>query len=1052
MAYASDQSLHPLHTWKSDATLVPYSGVQFVDFGFDINAIGSVTRQFIERTVVTGGERDECTLIPLTGDEEADADLVGQPREDDDEYSINKTKALEPFLNKWAPAPVFRIKPGRARDGSELYDAGPSAWARVYVTELESPEPDTGYTHRAILSFDTQLATKVTQDAYTTPTGADAADERVFRFVTDPSKMGWFLSSRVDGPDGTQIDRQKWVSEWLEEMFLEFKRAQKGKPVSVEDLEHRLEHWSRYIAMIQLLNQAVRIPAFKLLDTVSDERRYEPIDVDLVIDVGNSRTCGILVESFPGETRINLNDSYVLGLRDLGRPELYYKKPLESRVEFAEASFGRDHIARRSRPGQSFLWPSFVRIGPEAMRLAKATEGTETTSGLSSPKRYLWDDQPTLQDWRFQNTLAGASLPPVARSAFRFLNERGDVVAQVKDDIRRKLLDKNAASQETALRPRFSRSALYGFMLAELISHALVMINAPAVRAGRQQSDVPRRLRQVILSLPSATPLQEQAIMRSRAEGALKLVWQIMGLKDDTTRTTQRPNVIVDWDEATATQLVWLYSEIVQKFGGQIESFMRLKGQDRSLPEAPGGPVEPSLRLACIDIGGGTTDLMISTYYCESNRAIRPRQAFREGFRIAGDDLVREVVSRIVLEQLKQSLEAAGATFAGERLRELFGGDLAEIDEQTRQCRRQFGLRILAPLGVAALQASEKMGPGDTKTIHAGDVVGWKPKPTSDRVVGMGRPAARPAAQPQANGADELERELAEPQALLDYLEVPARKAGAADWRMADFALTVSRANIDAAIRVVLEKVLQDMCEVIDHLECDVVLLAGRPSRLPAVRDIVREQLAVPPHRLISMHELRVDGWYPYRDPVTNRISDPKTTAAVGAMLCSLSEAQIGNFKLFTSDLQMTSTARFIGEMELNGQIKDERIIFDAEATAPGAETQEFEMFTRMQIGFRQLPLERWTATPLYRLEFTNAQAQKHPAPLRIKLGRRDVDDDSETAEGRLRAEALKEALEPAEIVDANGEGVPARDVRLRFHTLGFEDDYWLDSGIFKIA
>lgn len=214
----------------------------------------------------------------------------------------------------------------------------------------------------------------------------------------------------------------------------------------------------------------------------------------------------------------------------------------------------------------------------------------------------------------------------------------------------------------------------------------------------------------------------------------------------------------------------------------------------------------------------------------------------------------------------------------------------------------------------------------------------------------------------------------------------------------------------------------------------------------------MREQLAVPPHRLISMHELRVDGWYPYRDPVTNRISDPKTTAAVGAMLCSLSEAQIGNFKLFTSDLQMTSTARFIGEMELNGQIKDERIIFDAEATAPGAETQEFEMFTRMQIGFRQLPLERWTATPLYRLEFTNAQAQKHPAPLRIKLGRRDVDDDSETAEGRLRAEALKEALEPAEIVDANGEGVPARDVRLRFHTLGFEDDYWLDSGIFKIA
>ena len=48
-----------------------------------------------------------------------------------------------------------------------------------------------------------------------------------------------------------------------------------------------------------------------------------------------------------------------------------------------------------------------------------------------------------------------------------------------------------------------------------------------------------------------------------------------------------------------------------------------------------------------------------------------------------------------------------------------------------------------------------------------------------------------------------------------------------------------------------------------------VVLLTGRPSRLPAVRSIVEEMLVVPPHRLISMHKYKTGRWYPFRDPVT---------------------------------------------------------------------------------------------------------------------------------------------------------------------------------------
>jgi hypothetical protein len=41
--------------------------------------------------------------------------------------------------------------------------------------------------------------------------------------------------------------------------------------------------------------------------------------------------------------------------------------------------------------------------------------------------------------------------------------------------------------------------------------------------------------------------------------------------------------------------------------------------------------------VASIDIGGGTTDLMICTYSAEAGQEIEPHQNFREGFRIAGD-------------------------------------------------------------------------------------------------------------------------------------------------------------------------------------------------------------------------------------------------------------------------------------------------------------------------------------------------------------------------------------------------------------------------------
>ena len=97
--------------------------------------------------------------------------------------------------------------------------------------------------------------------------------------------------------------------------------------------------------MIDVLAEQLKLPRIKLTDSVSSERNYTPIQVDLVLDVGNSRTCGILIESDPDDNdRLDLSKSFVLELRDLTQPEHIYAQPFESRVEFTRASFGRDDV------------------------------------------------------------------------------------------------------------------------------------------------------------------------------------------------------------------------------------------------------------------------------------------------------------------------------------------------------------------------------------------------------------------------------------------------------------------------------------------------------------------------------------------------------------------------------------------------------------------------------------------------------------------------------------------------------------------------------------
>lgn len=1020
--------------------LVPNSGIQFVEYGFNIDQVVRFSRRFIEREV--GHSDGESTYELITAWDEANPSRAydGPELPADHTYTIDERKALEVFSEKWVPVPMLRIK-SRA-GGVEALDHGPTNWARVRVVEAPERGSGSAISHRVIFAFDTELMERRQNRPYTAPSREDASNDHEFRFAYSFADIAWFLGAPIPGDEGKLLAGfQDWVPAWLSEMFREFKQAlNPDRPLRASDFPHALEDCARYLAFLELLSITVKPRIIRLVDTVSANPIIKPVSVDLILDVGNSRTCGILIESHPNDDSVDLNNSLVLGLRDLSEPERTYTEPFESHIEFSEARFGRQHLSVRSARARAFFWPSPVRVGPEAARFRQGAQGNEASTGLSSPKRYLCDVKAVNQEWRFpeRDYAADGTSPLIDRALRQFVNLKGDVIEQLEIDRKRYGFPVSADDRLGATRLSFSRSSLFTFMVAEILCHALSMINNPAVREQRKTKDSPRKLRRIIMTLPPAISVQEQRLMRSRAEGAVKLIWKLMGWWDDPPPGLVLPEVHVSWDEASCVQFVYLYGEITGKLGGSTEALMRLMGKKRPFSEpeqqpAPAAVPEPSVRIASIDVGGGTSDLMITTYYLEG-RAIKPTQNFREGFRTAGDDILKGVVERLVLPAIQTRLAETGHPDPRGFLLERFGGDRANMAEQEKHLRRQFVLRVLEPIALKILSEAEQRG--------AATDVPPGPRPLTDFFAGASNKTARLALPPRR---------------ITDFIDVPAREQGAADFAVADCLFQHDDAIIAQVVHSVLDHVVNNMCEAINELDCDVLLLSGRPSRLPAVVDLIVNKLAIRPERVIPLHLYKTGGWFPFRSSDNRRIGDPKTTTAVGGMLCALAESQITNFTIFTARLGLRSTAKYIGEMERDGRLLNSKLYFrdidlDQRRGSAG-QRATFAYYAPMWLGYRQLPLERWIASPLYRLRMRpGLDVARVSRPIEIVLERNGDDQrDAEIPDAVLRAESMKEEFRIESAFDAKGVDVRAK-MELVLNTLNSDQGYWLDTGILSVG
>ena len=301
-----------------------------------------------------------------------------------------------------------------------------------------------------------------------------------------------------------------------------------------------------------------------------------PIDVDMVIDL-DARACGLLIEAQPDQLGADITRSGEAATSTSAVPNwstATIRQPLEVQPRVVRP---RPSVAAAA--GRAFAWPTIVQVGPEATRLASLSAAAGAT-GLSEPKRYLWDDDPGATAGGSTARRRTASKPGSPGVATTLVNDLGEGYPQ--DSYARPANDE---IWFPSIRALYARRNLMSFALAEIFVQAIGMMNAPSHRLRRRNADLPRRLRRIIATIPTAMPLAERQIMQRQAETARDLVYLCTGAaateppQDGQSAAVLKPHadtplpaVILKWDEASATQAVYLYSQIALHYSGDARA------------------------------------------------------------------------------------------------------------------------------------------------------------------------------------------------------------------------------------------------------------------------------------------------------------------------------------------------------------------------------------------------------------------------------------------------------------------------------------------------
>ena len=911
----------------------------------------------------------------------------------------DRHNTLERFENVWLPAPYFFKRTIRT------FKFGPLNWVRFKL--IPRVDTDGQKTYTVLAAFDTR--TKYQVDKYNEyPVFPDQFKrEMTFELCSNESFLMDYCSPTTEWG---------YIDSYL--MKLVHPDLQRVSQIRGQGVR-RLSYIASYVFLMNFIAQHHCFPTVMLYKDTDVEIK----DVDMLVDIGNSRTTVLLREENPNLSalqdkpftqvpKLELTDyTNIITEDEQGNPIVQrHGEPFDMRLAFRKVNFGSFGIT----DSQQFVYPSFIRLGPEANDLihrATISQDTlETLSTYSSPKRYLWDTKPNKEEWRF--------LSLVGEPEDNILRIEG-LSNQLTSDGR---IDVEGLGGTTY---HYSRRTLMTFSFLEMLVQARTQINGIKYRKDNGNKDMPRRIRRIIVTCPTAMSKIEREALVTCARDAVTLLSRF-----DHTDGEVKVDVVPDfksykddeatwyYDEATCAQLVYMYGEVGYKYKGCCSEFFNLYGKLED------GEKRNSLTIASLDIGAGTSDLMISKYTYSKDHITRitPDPQFYDSFYFAGDDMLEALIKHIMFMSESSAFrqQMRDKTFEQflQIMKNFVGPDYHGQTMEDRIMRRDFNIQFSVPLMYYFLDLVKNRS--KDCIVHYSDVF-----------------------------ADCPPNHL-----ILSYFE---KRFG--------FSLTKAEwefryDDVCAIISKEFEPLLKKVATIMFAHSCDIVLISGRPASLQPIRDLLLKYYCVSPDRLILLNNYFVGDWYPYDDN-TGYIVDSKPIVAIGAAIAHYASelSNLNNFIIETRKLEenLKSTINYI-EASREG----EPITYFITPDQHCGNLTVSSLPSNLNV--RQLGVDSYPARSLYTIDFDrtsmanfiSTQADKEEKNYSIahihSLVNEMVDDYKRRMPFTLTIEREpddKETLHITEIVDKNGNNLPDGIVELHIQSLGADEKYWLDSGAF---
>ena len=247
---------------------------------------------------------------------------------------------------------------------------------------------------------------------------------------------------------------------------------------------------------------------------------------------------------------------------------------------------------------------------------------------------------------------------------------------------------------------------------------------------------------------------------------------------------------------------------------------------------------------------------------------------------------------------------------------------------------------------------------------------------------------------------------------------------------LAEIPWRISRIATNKVITNVIDNVLRIFSEVIAQFSCDILVLGGKPSALPVIREILLKYMPVKPSGIVCLKGFAAGSWYPFEQR-GGGIADPKTTCVVGALVWLFAEKlkKLEDISINSENSGIKQRECFIGTF-----IKDTKVMDHVLFPNDGGNTSKLEVNSTTMLGISRIDSSLCMVNPIWEITL-DKEKLKSRGPFTLVLAQNEYN---------------RETVEISDVFDENSRKADKQGISLNLKTM-VSDQYWLDTGCFDI-